>query len=71
LQYLLSFSPDQRIPSHIVEFDPSRPAWSKGANGNNEPEMVSNTFKNDYDPIGVPKLINNKGNTHWQMSMVF
>jgi hypothetical protein len=41
LQYLLSFAPDQRIPSHIVEFDPSRPAWNKGINGNVEPEMVN------------------------------
>ena len=32
LQYLLSFPPNQKIPGHIVEFDPSLPAWIKGKN---------------------------------------
>lgn len=32
LQYLLSFPPGQKIPGHIVEFDPSLPAWIKGKN---------------------------------------
>ncbi len=32
LQYLLSFPPGQKIPSHIVEFDPSVSAWVKGKN---------------------------------------
>ena len=32
LQYLLSFPPGQKIPAHIVEFDPSLPAWIKSKN---------------------------------------
>ena len=33
LQYLLSYPPQQKIPSSIVEFDPSNPAWIKAAGG--------------------------------------
>lgn len=32
LQYLLSFPPNQKIPNHIVKFDPSIPAWVRGKN---------------------------------------
>lgn len=32
LQYLLSFPPGQKIPSHIVQFDPSVPAWERSKN---------------------------------------
>ena len=31
LQYLLSFPPNQKIPQHIVSFDPNVPAWGKSA----------------------------------------
>ena len=33
LQYLLSYPPHQKIPSHIVEFDPAHPAWVKAGSG--------------------------------------
>ena len=33
LQYLLSYPPQQKIPSYIVEFDPSNPAWIKAGSG--------------------------------------
>ena len=33
LQYLLSYPPHQKIPSHIVEFDPSQSAWVKAGSG--------------------------------------
>ena len=33
LQYLLSYPPNQKIPSHIVEFDPAHPAWVKAGSG--------------------------------------
>ena len=33
LQYLLSYPPQQKIPSYIVEFDPTNPAWIKAGNG--------------------------------------
>ncbi len=33
LQYLLSYPPHQKIPSHIVEFDPAHPAWVKAGIG--------------------------------------
>ena len=33
LQYLLSYPAHQKIPSHIVEFDPAHPAWVKAGSG--------------------------------------
>jgi len=33
LQYLLSYPIHQKIPSHIVEFDPAHPAWVKAGSG--------------------------------------
>ena len=40
LQYLLSYPPHQKIPSHIVEFDPAHPAWVKAGSGLH-PHLVS------------------------------
>ncbi len=47
LQYLLSFAPGQRIPQHIVEFDPSKPAWRKTAN-NSGSEVIIGLYTHLY-----------------------
>ena len=61
LQYLLSFPPNQKIPQHIVSFDPNVPAWGKSAvppasSGITEAPATS-AAKFTLDPVNPKNLV--------------
>jgi hypothetical protein len=49
LQYLLSYPPHQKIPSHIVEFDPAHPAWVKAGSGLHPHLLTTAPFETSLD----------------------
>ena len=48
LQYLLDWSPNQNIPGHIVEFDPTTPPWIKDPS---VPGEVRPALDRDGNPV--------------------
>ena len=66
LQYLLSYPPDQKIPSHIVEFDPAHPAWVKAGSGLH-PNLMTNppTFDPHIFDANILDIDEHSGDNVW------